>query len=67
MFNVDAFVDSNASAVGVVSVVEEVKVVVLIVNKVVELEVNFNVGSTLGEGRQYVLYGHSPISDVKHA
>lgn len=67
MFNVDAFVDSNASAVGVVSVVEEVKVVVLIVNKVVGLEVSFVVSTTSGEGGQYLLYGHSPISDVKHA
>ena len=67
VFKVDTFVDSNASAVGVVSVVEEVKVVVLIAEKMAELECNFVVGTTSGEGGQYVLYGHSPISDVKHA
>ena len=66
MFNVDAFVDSNASAVGVVSGVG-VKVVVLIVEKVAELKVSFVVSTTSGEGGQYSLYGHSPISDVKHA
>ena len=67
VFVVDAFIDSNASAVEVVIVVEEVTVAVLTVEKVAELEVKFVVGTTSGGGGQYVLYGHSPISDVKHA
>ena len=50
-----------------VIVVEEVTVAVLTVEKVAELEVKFVVGTTSGGGGQYVLYGHSPISDVKHA
>ena len=67
VFVVDAFIDSNASAVEVVIVVDEVTVAVLTVEKVADLEVKFVVGTTSGGGGQYVLYGHSPISDVKHA